>query len=221
MTLPENYTVIHRDVKHARLRVHEDGTVQLFVPSQFTDEEVAKVIEMKANWIASKQQYFKHRGKILLRRNELLLFGNRYTYYYSTQYVNKVVVNHESRTIQARRNLLDITVQDKWLKGVAEEYIRPRVAMLSEKLMLSYNRLYMRSQKSKWGSCSTNKNISINWRIIKAPVFVIDYVIVHELCHTLIMNHSVKYKTLLNAHYPKCEEAQAWLEKYGNSLINH
>ena len=82
MTLPENYTVIHRDVKHARLRVHEDGSVQLFVPNKFTDEEVAKVLDLKAYWIASKQQYFKQKGKILLRRNELLLFGNRYTYLY-------------------------------------------------------------------------------------------------------------------------------------------
>lgn len=221
MTQPKNYTVIRRDVKHARLRVHEDGTVQLFVPNKFTDKEVAKVIEMKAQWIASKQQYFKQKGKILLRRNELLLLGNRYAYFYSAQFVNKVVVNHESRTIQARRDLLDISIQEKWLKGVAEKYIRTRVAMLSEKLMLPYNRLYIRSQKSKWGSCSTSKNISINWRIIKAPVFVIDYVIVHELCHTIIMNHSVKYKTLLNAHYPNCEQAQMWLEKYGNSLINH
>ena len=218
MTLPENYTVIRRDVRHARLRVHEDGTVQLFVPNKFTDEEVAKVIELKAQWVASKQQYFKQKGKILLRRNELLLFGNRYAYYYSSRYINKVVVNDESKTIQARRNLLDIPTQEKWLKYIAGVYIRPRVAELSEKLLLPFNRLFIRSQKRKWGNCSADKNISINWRIIKAPSFVIDYVITHELCHTVIMKHTVKFETLLNSHYPDYKQAQAWLEKYGNSL---
>lgn len=218
MTIPENYSVIHRDVKHARLRVHEDGTVQLFVPKKFTDEEVAKVIEMKAQWIASKQQYFKQKGKILLRRNELLLLGNRYTYFNSTQYINKVVVNYESRTIQARRDLLDLAIQEKWLKGVASKYIHERVNKLSTALLLPYNKLYIRSQKRKWGNCSSYKNISINWRLIKAPSFVIDYVITHELCHTVIMKHTVKFETLLNSYYPDYKQARAWLEKYGNSL---
>lgn len=218
MTLPSNYIVEHRTVKHARLRVHEDGSVCLYVPQNFTEQEINKVLEMKASWIASKQQYFRQKGKILLRRNELLLFGNRYAYFYFSQYKNKVVVNEESRTIQARRNLLDMNVQEQWLKSVAKKYIYPRVVELSENLMLPFNRLFLRSQKSKWGNCSADKNISINWRIIKAPDFVIDYVIIHELCHTLIMKHTVKFETLLNSHCPNYKQAQAWLEKYGNSL---
>lgn len=218
MTLPSNYIVEYRNVKHARLRVHEDGSVCLYVPQNFTEQEISKVLEMKASWIASKQQYFRQKGKILLRRNELLLFGNRYAYFYFSQYKNKVVVNEESRTIQARRNLLDKNVQEQWLKRVAKKYIYPRVAELSENLMLPFNRLFLRSQKSKWGNCSADKNISINWRIIKAPDFVIDYVIIHELCHTLIMKHTVKFETLLNSHCPNYKQAQAWLEKYGNSL---
>ena len=218
MTLPNNYIVEHRNVKHVRLRVHEDGSVRLYVPQNFTEQDISKVLEMKATWIASKQHYFKQKGKILLRRNELLLFGNRYAYFYSSQYKNKVIVNEESKTIQARRNLLDIIVQEQWLKSVAKKYIYPRVAELSENLILPFNRLFLRSQKSKWGNCSADKNISINWRIIKAPCFVIDYVIIHELCHTLIMKHTVKFETLLNSHCPNYKQAQAWLEKYGNSL---
>ena len=218
MTLPNNYIVEHRNVKHVRLRVHEDGSVRLYVPQNFTEQDISKVLEMKATWIASKQHYFKQEGKILLRRNELLLFGNRYAYFYSSQYKNKVIVNEESKTIQARRNLLDIIVQEQWLKSVAKKYIYPRVAELSENLILPFNRLFLRSQKSKWGNCSADKNISINWRIIKAPCFVIDYVIIHELCHTLIMKHTVKFETLLNSYCPDYKQAQTWLEKYGNSL---
>lgn len=218
MTIPDNYFIEHRNVKHARLRVHEDGSVHLFVPNDFTDEEVVKVLEMKAQWIASKQRFFQQKQKILLRRNELLLLGNRYTYYYSSQYSNKVVINDESKTIQAKRNLLDIPTQEKWLRHVASRYIRHRVGELSENLLLPFNKLYIRNQKSKWGNCSVDKNISINWRIIKAPAFVIDYVIIHELCHTLIMKHTVKFELLLASYFPDYKQAQAWLEKYGNSL---
>ena len=216
--LPENCSVIRREVKNARLRVREDGTVQLFVPMAFTDEDVEKLLGKKAKWIASKRQFFEQKTKIQLRRNEILLFGNRYAYFYSSKYQNKVVVNHESKTIQAKRDLLDTTVQEKWLKSVARKYILSRTETLSEALLLPYNKLYIRSQKRKWGNCSKEKNISINWRIIKAPEFVIDYIITHELCHTVLMKHTVRFQTLLRSHCPDCEQAQTWLDKYGNSL---
>ncbi len=114
--LPDNCSVTRRNVKNARLRVCEDGTVQLFVPMAFTDEDVERLLEKKAQWIATKRQFFEQKSKIQLRRNELLLFGNRYAYFYSSRYQNKIIVNHESRTIQAKRNLLDIAVQEKWFK---------------------------------------------------------------------------------------------------------
>lgn len=215
---PDNCIIVRREVKNARLRVREDGTVQLFVPMAFTDEDIEKLLEKKAKWIASKRKFFEQKTKIQLRRNEILLFGNRYAYFYSSKYQNKVVVNHESKTIQAKRDLLDATVQEKWLKSVARKYILARTETLSEALLLPYNKLYIRSQKRKWGNCSKEKNISINWRIIKAPEFVIDYIIIHELCHTVIMKHTVRFQTLLRSHCPNCEQAQAWLDKYGNSL---
>jgi len=216
--LPENYSVIRRDVKHARLRVHEDGSVQMFVPLAFSDEEIEKLLEAKRQWIATKQHFFTQKEKIKLRRNEILLFGNRYAYYYSAKCKNKIEINHETKTIQANRDLLDSTIQEKWLKSEAKKHITKRVEALSEALLLPYHRLYIRSPKKKWGNCSKEKNISINWRIIKAPQFVIDYVIIHELCHTVIMKHTVRFQTLLRSHCPDCEAAQAWLDRYGNSL---
>ena len=59
--LPDNCSVIRREVKNARLRVREDGTVQLFVPVAFTDEDVEKLLEKKAQWIASKRQFFEQK----------------------------------------------------------------------------------------------------------------------------------------------------------------
>ena len=216
--LPDNCSVTRRNVKNARLRVCEDGSVQLFVPMAFTDEDIERLLEKKAQWIATKRQFFEQKSKIQLRRNELLLFGNRYAYFYSSKYQNKIIVNHESRTIQAKRDLLDISVQEKWIKTIARKYISSRARILSEALLLPYNKLYIRSQKRKWGNCSKEKNISINWRVIKAPEFVIDYIIIHELCHTVIMKHTIRFQTLLRSHCPDCEQAQAWLDKYGNSL---
>lgn len=218
MKLPENYFVERRNVKHVRLRVSEDGSVNLYVPNSFTDDDIHELLERKSQWILKKQIFFRQKSKIILRKNELLFLGNRYTYYYSTQFANRVVVNHQSKTVQAQRDLLDSAIQEKWLKREAKKYITSRMKTLSEKLLISYNKLFIRSQKRKWGNCSKEKNISINWRIYKAPPFVIDYIIVHELCHTVLMKHTVKFYTLLKSHYPDYAEAQAWLDKYGNDL---
>lgn len=212
------YNIIRRDVKNVRLRVSEDGTVYVYAPLSFSDDDINSVLEKKSRWIVSKYDFFKQKKAIQLNRNEILLFGNRYGYYYSTRYENKVVINHESKIIQANRDLLDIQVQEKWLKSLAKRYITKRVEQLSESLILPYSKLYIRSQKRKWGNCSKEKNISINWRIIKAPTFVIDYIIVHELCHTIVMKHTGKFKTLLRSYFPNCDQAQNWLDIYGNSL---
>ncbi|MCK9303660.1 MAG: M48 family metallopeptidase, partial [Bacteroidales bacterium] len=136
MNLPENYIVERRAVKHARLRVNEDESVNLFVPLDFTDVNIQDLLEKKASWIESKQRFFSQKTKILLRRNEILLLGNRFTYYYSTKYKNKVVVNYDSKTIQAQRNLLDPVIQEHWIKNEAIKYIRKRVETLSVNLFL-------------------------------------------------------------------------------------
>ena len=213
-----SYTVIRRNVKHARLKVHEDGNVFLYVPLDLSDEMISKIISIKSDWILSKKQYFQKKKTIKLQRNEILLYGHRYSYFYSSKYASKTIINYKSRIINSRKNLLDAIEQEKWLKTVARKYISARIDTLSQELSLPYNKLYVRSQESKWGNCSKEKNISINWRIIKAPIFVIDYVIIHELCHTIIMKHTKQFHTLLQSHYPHCEQAVAWLNDYGNNL---
>lgn len=213
-----NYTIVRRKVKHVRLCVTDKAEVFIYVPETLAEEDLCRIIEKRQAWIEKKLDFFKNREKIQLQFNEILLFGNRYTYFYDTKYANKVVINEEHHTIRAQRNLTDITVQENWLKSVAKKYFDERAEQLSTALNLPYNKLFVRTEKRKWGNCSSLKNISLNWRLVKAPKFVIDYVIVHELVHTIVMSHSNKFWTLLRAHYPDYEKAQQWLEKYGSSL---
>ena len=71
----------------------------------------------------------------------------------------------------------------------------------------------MRAQKTRWGSCSARGTISLNWRLIHAPPFVRDYLIVHELMHRRQMNHSARYWKLVADAFPRWQEAEAWLKK--------
>lgn len=218
MQVPDNYILIQKEIKHARVRVSEDGSIRVIIPSSFTQEDVDTLLLKKSKWIAKHQKFFGEMSKIQLQRNQLLLYGNRYNYFYDSTYEYKVVVDHDHKTIRAKRNLLDPKIQQNWCKDIAKKYLTARVEELSERLNFDYNKLYFRNQKKKWGNCSTEKNISLNWRLIKAPLFAIDYLIVHELVHTANMNHSHKFWTILKSHYPDYKAAINWLDKYGNSL---
>jgi predicted metal-dependent hydrolase len=147
-----------------------------------------------------------------------LLYGNRYAYFYDSTFEQKIIIDHEHKTIRAKRNLLNTVTQEKWYKTIARKHLISRTEELAGKLRFDFNKLYIRSQRKKWGNCSKEKNISLNWRLIKAPFFVIDYLIVHELVHTEIMNHTSRFWTMLKSYYPDYKSAVKWLDKYGNSL---
>lgn len=218
MQLPDNYILIQRDIRHARLRVSEDGYVRVIIPQVFTQEDVDALLKKKQYWIDRNLTFFKGKSRINLQRNQILLYGNRYAYFYDSTYERKVIVDHKHKTIRAKRNLLDIEVQQHWLTDLAKKYLARRTEELADKLNLKYNKLYIRNQRKKWGNCSKEKNISLNWRLIKAPSFVIDYLIVHELLHTVVMNHTNKFWTMLKSYYPDYKDAIIWLDRYGNSL---
>lgn len=218
MQLPDNYTIIRKEVKHARLRVSEDGQIRIIAPTSFSDEDISAMLEKKTKWIDKNVKYFNGMENLELHRNQILLFGNRYNYFYDITYAQKVIIDHEHKTIRSKRDLLDSKVQENWYRTFAKKHLTKRTKELSAKLKLPYNKFFIRESKTKWGNCSKEKNISLNWKLIKAPEYVIDYLIVHELLHTVVMSHTHKFWTLLKSYYPNYKESINWLEKYGNGL---
>lgn len=218
MKTADNYTIVAKEVKHARLRVSEDGNIRIIVPQSFNENDLENLLEKKKKWIQKNKEFFKGKSKIALFDNQLLLFGNRYNYFYETKYRQKVVIDDENKNIKSQKDLMDISIQVKWYKKIAKEYLNARTKELALELNFKYNKIYIRNQRTKLGNCSNDKNISYNWRLIKAPEFVIDYLIIHELVHTKIMDHTSKFWTLLKSLYPDYKAAINWLDKYGNSL---
>lgn len=219
MTLPENYILERKNVKHARIRVSENLSVRVLVPENFDSTDIQNLIKKKQIWIDKNLNKFKGKTeKIKLHDNQILLFGNKYTYFYRAEFHNKVAVNQEHKTIQSKTNLLDKDELLKWYKRYAKKHITKRLTEIAKEHKFKYNKVFIRDQRTKWGNCSTEKNLSFNWRLIKTPHFVIDYLIFHELVHTKTMNHTHKFWTELRSFIPEYQEAVKWLDKYGNSL---
>lgn len=101
----------------------------------------------------------------------------------------------------------------KFYQQEAEKLVHERIQIWAEQMQLFPKSVKLRNQKSRWGSCSSRGSIQINWRLIGAPIHVIDYILIHELAHLQHMNHSERFWNLVRQHCPEFEEAEKWLKE--------
>ncbi|NMA97192.1 MAG: M48 family metallopeptidase [Phyllobacteriaceae bacterium] len=106
-----------------------------------------------------------------------------------------------------------------WLKKEALADLTERSAFHAARLGVSVKQIRLRSQASRWGSCSSNGNINYNWRLILAPPFVLDYVAAHEVAHLVEMNHSPAFWATVERTLPDMERGRAWLKAHGRDLM--
>lgn len=103
-------------------------------------------------------------------------------------------------------------------RQAAKEYIPKRVRFYADILQVDYGKITIRDQKTRWGSCSSSGNLNFNWRLILAPPKVLDYVVIHELCHRKEMNHSTRFWQYVESIMPDYKEQRKWLKDNGSSL---
>jgi predicted metal-dependent hydrolase len=106
-----------------------------------------------------------------------------------------------------------------WMKQQAIGAVQSCVAIHAHKYKLNPRKIRIKSQKSRWGSCGIHNDINLNWLLILAPPDVLEYVVVHELCHIKERNHSAQFWQLVEAHLPDYKKARKWLKQNGGSLM--
>lgn len=195
MELPQEYIIERKAVRHARINVNEKKEVHFIIPKSFSEDEILRLIAQKSNWINEKLAYFEKEEvlNIDLPKANILYLGEAHP--------------------KPKSDL------EKWYRKEAQIYLTQRIEFLATKHNFKYNRLLVRDSQNKWGNCSKENNISLNWRLIKAPTQVIDYVILHELCHTIILKHTQAFWLKLSTVCSTYNEQAEWLKKYGKSLF--
>ncbi|MEA2246892.1 MAG: hypothetical protein QOH46_1421 [Solirubrobacteraceae bacterium] len=108
---------------------------------------------------------------------------------------------------------------ERWYRSRARAEIAPRLDLASVALGRPYTGLSIRSQRTRWGSCSSQGAMSFNWRLLLAPEPVLDYVVWHEACHLVVMDHSRRFWGLLERHLPSYREPPRWLRANGSALV--
>lgn len=193
-------------------------------PEGITEEAIRQAVEGKRQWLfekvnhAQKYQDLPHApGKEVVNGESALYLGREYAI---------ALTNTESGGVEfSRRFLIPLADQLKrkevlkdWYLVRAQEVILPRVTRHADELGVTVVQANIVDNRFRWGSCTPKDHVNFNWRLIKAPMFVIDYVIVHELAHLLEANHTPRFWNIVRAKAPLSEKAKAWLKEHGQLL---
>ena len=220
-----NITLVrHPRRVRATLKVSIKG-VFLYIPTQLPMHIVHDLISEKSDWIS--QQLAKQPQPAPTRQwqqDEMLyLFGQAFTLQLTQKGdAPSVRLTDSDIILSGRLHRIGLKTRRQtvinWYKDQATIYLNKRTAELSEQTGLTPTSITVKTYKARWGSCNIKGNIQYNWQIIQALPSVIDYLIIHELCHLAHHNHSRAFWQLVAQHHPHYQQDQAWLKQYGAML---
>jgi len=212
--------------KTVALKITEKGA-SIYIPHRLSMEIAQQFIEQKTSWIQQKLQQQSRQQKIERQFTNGEVFnylGEPHTLQLSQQdriaVVNKI---GNELILSGRLNRLSTTgirlALIQWYKDRAIDYLTMRTTELAEQTGLKPKSITIKSYKARWGSCTIHAELHYNWQLIQAPAEIIDYVIIHELCHIQHHNHSRQFWQLVEQHYPNYKTARHWLKIQGYQLV--
>lgn len=217
-----DYKVVFSKRKTLTITVERDRSVVVTAPEGTSHERIRKVVESRKLWLYEKTRHSQKYnplphapGKEVVSGESLLYLGRQYRIELAE---TDGEIRFEQKFIIPRDLVNKPEAFKKWFMLKAKEKILPRVAIHSKNLGVTYKQVKIGDGKYRWGACTPNDNVIFNWRLIKAPMFVIDYVVVHELTHLIESNHTTEFWNIVRAQAPTMEKAKAWLQKHGALL---
>ena len=211
--------------------LHIVGTdLQIRIPEHLEDERVAAILQQKRPWIRGKVAELK---RVPPHRNKELVSGESFPYL-GRHYRLKVQEGHqvgvclsggylratirptemgEQRTLRIQQYL------QTWYRSRALERLQEKTTRYAQQIGVSPTAVSVRNFRSRWGSCNKRGQVVFNWNIIKAPHSIVDYVVIHELCHLIHPNHSKSFWELVAKHDQQYLKHKEWLRVKGTNLL--
>jgi predicted metal-dependent hydrolase len=216
---------IHRLIRSRRrslaLIVERDGSLTVRAPQHLSQAEIDHFVDRKSDWIARKQAQVAREAPPERRYEE----GETFPY---------LGVEHPLRLVSRRKPALALedgcftldrarvaegqALFTEWYRRAARRHLEERVKHFSQLHGFRVGKLRISSARTRWGSCSKKGTLSFTWRLVMAPPEVVDYVVVHELCHLRELNHSKAFWALVASILPDYKVQRTWLKRHGERL---
>lgn len=192
--------------------------VHAVVPPDFSSAELSEFVTSKQDWLRRTSKYYERLREKCggFDPGTLLFRGERYRAVIVNDLRFSVIVSDALKTItfhvpdkrKAKR------YQEHWYRLQTAAIIEERLPVLAEKMELKYNRASIKKQRSRWGSCSRKGNLNFNLMLAAAPPKVVDYVIIHELAHLKVLDHSAAFWAHVDAVDPEYRIHKDWLSNF-------
>ena len=217
--------------RSVQIRVPRPDCLELAAPAGMSWPKIRELVETKRTWILRQVQRLEavaanpanaaltHGSTILYQGipHTLLLLADG-TGRASVTYSACNISVHLSELVGEDNDPAVLNTLKKWYLKQSQQQLRERTQYWSAQIGVRPSRISLRDQKTRWGSCSSRGTISFNWRVIMAPPAVLDYLVVHELCHMLHPNHSPAYWREVARWIPDCRDQRRWLKQHGGLL---
>ena len=199
-TIP--YSLIYSNkARYLRIQIKIKGEIEVILPPGFQVADAESVMQQKHSWIKKRLELIKRtENRFYLLGHEIKVTQN-YDLFIKRHKIS--IKDHHLKIISPSGAIEDtVTIYNTWLRKLAKKSLVARVQIIADNLNFEIGRISIRGQKTRWGSCSKTGNLSFNYNLLKFRKEVVDYVIIHELCHLKQMNHSEKFWKLVAGFSP-------------------
>ncbi len=218
---------VSRRARRYRIIVSQDG-IEVVLPYGTRPEKADEVLHSHAEWVLAQLRKLERRrqrqGSQKLPPDVILMHGQPFhvvcTQSSATRPKVSVEKSHSVIQVHLPRGSSRHTgrILETWLRQQARPLIEHQVQRRAQDVGVRPVRVTIRDQRTRWGSCSNRGTLSFNWRLIMAPLEVMDYVVVHELCHILEPNHSRRFWLQVAGLLPDFKQPRLWLKRNANLL---
>jgi hypothetical protein len=212
------YKIIKSRRKSLHLSINKDDIIIVKSPYFVTQKQINTFIESNLKWINKiLLEKNKVKEKRLIKHNGTLPFlGEEYKIKFTDQEKDLFLENYFYFNKNNSQNAL--TIFSNWYKQEAKLLFSEQVNIYSYLMNVNYNKLRLSQANSYWGSCNNKQYLNINWRLIMAPIDIINYIIIHELAHLKYLNHSKDFWKFVAKFQPNYKQHDRWLKVNGKYL---
>lgn len=216
--LPNYRIKKHKRAKYVKLRASHSHGLEVTIPFRFNLRNLPSILEENKDWILKQFHKLQTVDKEE-RPNQIILYSVNETWIvkYVSCHARLELIERQDKELIFVGKVDNLQLCQRklmtWLKLKAKHYLTNLLQEISDLTKLSYDNLTIRDQRTLWGSCTSKKNISLNYKLLFLPHHLVKHVIIHELCHTQFLNHSEKFWHLVAKYDVNWHENRQSLRK--------